>query len=240
MAQGDSGITALSLRRLTLFKELQDIYNTSSFLGLHATADSATQLATARKIDGITFNGTADIHHFTYCQSAASDVAKICSINGYNKVAGARIYVLFTNTSTVGNNTLNVNNSGAHLIKYLGNNISAGDLIANGIYEFIYDGQYYQLAGCTKMKYVEFEPSTQYSAGAKGLVPGPAIGDDSEMFLTAACTWRIPSNYHQTSHTYALGEIVHVTSFPSNYCLQATTSGTTASTRAAINNYLNS
>ena len=61
MAQGDTGIKAISLQRLSLFKELQDIYNVATFLGINDNAVSATKLQTARNIDGIAFDGTADI-----------------------------------------------------------------------------------------------------------------------------------------------------------------------------------
>lgn len=61
MALGSSGVNAISLQRLALFKALQDFYNTETFLGIHATADAATVLETARTIDGVSFDGSADI-----------------------------------------------------------------------------------------------------------------------------------------------------------------------------------
>lgn len=51
----------VTLERLTQFKTLQDQYNVATFLGLHATADKATVLATARTIDGVSFDGSANI-----------------------------------------------------------------------------------------------------------------------------------------------------------------------------------
>lgn len=320
MARGDSGITALSLRRLELYKELQDIYNVATFLGLHDTADDAVKLHTARTIDGISFDGTANItlptkivrlwytetagvktwysdsSHTTvvstfdtdklyinmeddvlmyydgtsdfiditaptltftrtingidfdgsvdidnYCTSStASDVAdKTATLTGFNKVANASIYIKFNNTTQVSNNTLNINSTGAAPIIYNGVVVGPGDIVANIIYHIIYDGTNYVIAGTSKIAYSEFVPSTDYDAGVHGLVPPPAVGDDEEKYLTANCTWRIPTNYHQTSHTYQYGEIVHVSAFPSNYELQCIQAGTTAPTRAAIDNYLN-
>ena len=61
MAQGDTGIKAISLQRLSLFKELQDIYNVATFLGINDNAVSATKLQTARNIDGVAFDGTENI-----------------------------------------------------------------------------------------------------------------------------------------------------------------------------------
>ena len=61
IVRGKDGKTLVSKERLQLFKQLQDIMNEAKFLGIHATADKATQLATARAIDGVNFDGTADI-----------------------------------------------------------------------------------------------------------------------------------------------------------------------------------
>lgn len=61
MAKGVNGVTVVSYERLQLFKQLQDILNASTFLGIHATADAATKLETARTIDGVSFDGTANI-----------------------------------------------------------------------------------------------------------------------------------------------------------------------------------
>jgi len=58
---GTNGATLVSLQRLQLFKALQDTYNAATFLGIHATADAATVLATARTIDGVSFDGSSDI-----------------------------------------------------------------------------------------------------------------------------------------------------------------------------------
>lgn len=59
--KGTNGVTVVSIERLQLFKQLQDTLNAATFLGIHATADAATKLATARTIDGISFDGTANI-----------------------------------------------------------------------------------------------------------------------------------------------------------------------------------
>lgn len=53
--------TFVSLQRLTLFKSLQDALNARTYLGIHDTADNAKKLETAINIDGISFDGSADI-----------------------------------------------------------------------------------------------------------------------------------------------------------------------------------
>lgn len=53
--------TVVSLQRLTLFKTLQDELNAGKFLGIHATADDAAKLHSAVTIDGVSFDGSANI-----------------------------------------------------------------------------------------------------------------------------------------------------------------------------------
>jgi len=61
MAKGINGVTVVSIERLQLFKQLQDILNSTTYLGIHATADAAKKLETAVTIDGISFDGSANI-----------------------------------------------------------------------------------------------------------------------------------------------------------------------------------
>lgn len=61
MAKGTNGVTVVSIDRLQLFKQLQDTLNAATFLGIHATADAAKKLETAVTIDGISFDGSANI-----------------------------------------------------------------------------------------------------------------------------------------------------------------------------------
>lgn len=53
--------TVVTLQRLELFKSLQDELNNSTFLGIHATADNAVKLENAVTIDGVSFDGSANI-----------------------------------------------------------------------------------------------------------------------------------------------------------------------------------
>lgn len=110
-------------------------------------AGSATKLATARNIDGVSFNGQAAITHYGTCGTAAATAAKEVSLTGFALETGARIAVKFTVTNTAANPTLNVNGTGAKNIYYRGAAISAGYLAANRVYEFIYDGTNYELVG---------------------------------------------------------------------------------------------
>ena len=108
---------------------------------------SATKLETSRTIDGMNFNGTANIHHFSECSTAAATAAKVVTLSGFVLASGARITIKFTVTNTAASPTLNVNGTGAKSIMYRGAAISAGYLAANRVYEFIYDGTNWELIG---------------------------------------------------------------------------------------------
>ena len=110
-------------------------------------AGSATKLATARTIDGVSFNGSANITHYGECSTAAATAAKTVALTGFTLATGAKVAVKFTVTNTAASPTLNVNSTGAKSIMYRGSAISAGYLAANRVYEFVYDGTDYELIG---------------------------------------------------------------------------------------------
>lgn len=110
-------------------------------------ATTATKLATARAIDGVGFNGSANITHYAPCSTAAATAAKTVALTGFALAAGSKVTVRFTVTNTAANPTLNVNNTGAKAIRYRNAAISAGYLAANRTYDFVYDGSSWQLVG---------------------------------------------------------------------------------------------
>ena len=117
-------------------------------------AGTATKLATARAIDGVKFDGSANIKHFGECSTAAATAAKTVNVNATNSnfvlETGAAVIVKFTttNTAAVANLTLSVNGSTAKSIKYRGANLPSANVLSSGrIYKFVYDGTYWQLVG---------------------------------------------------------------------------------------------
>ncbi len=110
-------------------------------------AGSATKLATARTIDGVSFNGSANITHYGSCATEAATAAKVVACTGFALATGSRITVRFTVTNTSASPTLNVNGTGAKALRYRNAAIAAGYLAANRTYDFVYDGTYYQLVG---------------------------------------------------------------------------------------------
>ena len=116
-------------------------------LSTGATAAAATKLATARLINGLSFDGTANRANYGTCSTAAGTAAKTVDCAGFTLVVGAEITVKFTVTNSAANPTLNVNNTGAKAIYYRGAAISAGYLAANRTYTFRYNGTQYELVG---------------------------------------------------------------------------------------------
>ena len=121
--------------------------SSGSCTGNAATASKATQLTTARTIDGVSFNGTANITHYGSCSTAAATAEKAVACTGFALATGAEINVKFTVTNTAANPTLNVSSTGAKAIYYRGAAISAGYLAANRTYRFVYNGAQYELIG---------------------------------------------------------------------------------------------
>lgn len=111
------------------------------------TVGKASQLETARKIDGVSFSGADDIIHYGTCSTAAATAAKTVSCNNYTLTTGSLVFVKFTVTNTAASPTLNVNNTGAKAIQYRGSAIAADYLAENRTYVFVYDGSAYQLIG---------------------------------------------------------------------------------------------
>ncbi len=102
-------------------------------------ATTATKLKTARTIDGIPFDGSANIVHFGICNTASGTAEKTVSLPGFVLVEGARVAVYFANANTAGSSMLNINSTGAHFLACRnGSYASNNSWIAGDIVEFIY------------------------------------------------------------------------------------------------------
>ena len=187
-----------------------EITNDSGFITSGANVASANKLSTARAIDGVKFDGTADISHYGACDTVASTAAKTVSLSNYSLVTGSRIVVKFTVTNTAANPTLNVNNTGAKPIVYRGSAISAGYLAANRVYEFVYDGTNWNLMG-------DLDTNNTYTANTgiklsgntfqhtNSVTAGTASGDASKT-LSFGGTFTIPSvTYDAQGHITGKG-----------------------------------
>lgn len=107
-------------------------------------ANTADRLTTARSIDGIAFDGSQDICHFAKCTSAASTTAKVTTVTDQTFVLkyGSNIKVLFTNSNSASNPTLNINGTGAKpLVSAQGEPYTSWP--SSTIIDVIYDGTNY-------------------------------------------------------------------------------------------------
>ena len=110
-------------------------------------AGTATKLSTERKINGMSFDGSADRTNYAICSTGAATVAKVVSCTGFVLVTGSEITVKFSSTNTASNPTLNVNSTGAKAIYYHGAAIKSDYLVTNKIYNFRYNGTQYEVVG---------------------------------------------------------------------------------------------
>ena len=114
---------------------------------VHKLPESVGKLSTKRTIDGVQFDGEANIHHYGACSTAAGTAAKTVALSGFVLATGAEITVKFSATNTAANPTLNVNSTGAKAIRYKNAAVPSGYIVANKTYRFVYDGTYWQIVG---------------------------------------------------------------------------------------------
>ena len=166
-------------------------------------AGSATKLQTKRNIDGVQFDGSANIVHFGSCSTAAGTAAKVVSCTGFVLTSGSRITVKFTTTNTAANPTLNVNSTGAKAIMYRGAAISAGYLAARRVYTFVYDGTNYELVGDINTDTnTTYNTGTATTAGLTKLYTATGSGTDGTMTqkaITDALSGKAASSHTHTS-----------------------------------------
>ncbi len=103
-------------------------------------AASATKLETARTIDGMPFDGSANVVHFGKCTTAADVSSKVVTLSGFTTlVDGARISVYFMYGNTASDCTLNVNGTGARAISCkTGYYAPTGMWTARNVVDFVY------------------------------------------------------------------------------------------------------
>lgn len=129
--------------------------NVIESISINNTAQPVTNknvnLTQPTTIDGVSFNTSTNLLHYTTCATAAGTVAKVVDLEGFTLVEGARVTVKFSATNSASNPTLNVNGTGAKAIKYRGTSAvtssnwyrwQAGDII-----DFIYDGTNWLMVG---------------------------------------------------------------------------------------------
>jgi hypothetical protein len=113
-------------------------------------AGTATTLETTRTIDGVQFNGGANVTRYATCGTAAGTAAKTASITAgtFSLATGARVTVKFTYANTASSPTLNIGSTGAKTIRWRGATLTSGQYWAAGqVVDFVYDGTYWNMIG---------------------------------------------------------------------------------------------
>ena len=136
-------------------------------------SNGASTLYTARTVDGVSFDGSANITHYCTCYTASSTENKTVTVTGFVLETGARVTVKFYNSNTAVNPTLNVHNgsayTGAKAIMYRGTSSvsdssnyyrwQSGDIV-----DFIYDGTNWVMVGWQTYAYYAESASNATSA----------------------------------------------------------------------------
>ena len=120
----------------------------------NAHVAKADQLNTARNIDGVAFDGTANIHRFGTCSTSGGTAAKTVTLSDsmtFTLAEGASVFVAFTNSNTVANPTLSVNGTTAKPIYRYGSTApgttSKTSWQAGSVVHLVYNGTAWQMVG---------------------------------------------------------------------------------------------
>ena len=120
------------------------------------SSSGSSNLYTARTVDGVSFDGSANVTHYCTCDTDSGTVEKIVSVTGFVLEEGARVTVNFLESNTAENPTLNVHNgrgyTGAKAIMCRGTSSVSGSSNyyrwqAGDIIDFIYDGTNWVMVG---------------------------------------------------------------------------------------------
>lgn len=107
------------------------------------TVNSSPKLATARSIDGINFDGQADVNHYAVCSTAIDAIAKTVTINSYALGVGSTAIITFTAGNNAQNPTLDISGTGAKAIINAG--VALGVINPGTTLMVVYDGTNYQV-----------------------------------------------------------------------------------------------
>ena len=156
--KGDGTSTDVSIPTGDTDVKVTNTLSTTTKAYITGTSNASTNTGTQYFDSGVYLENTAGNLHadgtinglvpYASCSTAADTAAKTVSVNGtFTLATGARVIIKFTATNSAANPTLNVNSTGAKAIYYKGIAITAGYLMANKTYQFIYNGTQYDLVG---------------------------------------------------------------------------------------------
>jgi len=113
---------------------------------------------------------------FAEVATAAATVAKIATIPKFDRQRGATVWLRFPTGNTAGSPTLNISSTGAAAIQFNGSALSAGAIIAGGVYGFVFDGTTWQILNPTLASNLSNSTGVlPISNGGTGLTASPSM-----------------------------------------------------------------
>ena len=111
---------------------------------------------------------------YAECSTAAGTAAKTATIctdsdtsnTAFTLIKGVSVIVKFNNTNTAESPTLNINSSGAKAIFYNGTSIPKNYIKGTKLYQFVYDGSYWQLVADKSNLFVQADEPSPAPAGS--------------------------------------------------------------------------
>ena len=174
-------------------------------------ANSATKLNTARTIDGVPFDGSANIVHFGVCDTAADVAEKTVALTGFVLAEGARVAVYFANANTTNSPMLNINGTGAHYLAYRnGNWAKSGHWEAKDIIEFVYYSNHWIML--TANAHILTTPRTIRT----NLGSTSSTNFDGSANITPGVTGTLPISHGGTGATSASAALSNLGGFSKN------------------------
>lgn len=143
--------------RVLITEDTNDVYiDLDDSTRIQTNAEKASTLRTPRYIDGLTFNGSANITRFAICNSASTDNPKVVTSPNFVNINGAIINIKFTNSNTADPSPLYLKVNGSNMYPIILGNVDY-KLSNKCIYTFVfYNNQYYivstelgTIAGCS-------------------------------------------------------------------------------------------
>lgn len=139
--------------------------------GINGNASSATKLNNKRTIDGIDFDGTANINHQVVVSGAADDVAKTITKTGLTVKDGLELTAHFPNAHVKENMTLSINGGEAVPVLWPGGSLYG--LPNNQVLDLVYRAGSFYVVGSRKR--VVFNSISEFHEGFEnGLI---TVGD---------------------------------------------------------------
>lgn len=139
--------------------------------GINGNASSATKLNNKRTIDGIDFDGTANINHQVVVSGAADDVAKTITKTGLTVKDGLELTAHFPNAHVKENMTLSINGGEAIPVLWPGGSLYG--LPNNQVLDLVYRAGSFYVVGSRKR--VVFNSISEFHEGFEnGLI---TVGD---------------------------------------------------------------